>query len=51
MIDLVQHVKELDRSVFVNVARFAGVLLLLPAMYYLACVSETELPDLSIDET
>lgn len=40
MIDLVQHVKEVDRSVFVNAARFAGVLLLLPAMYYLAYISE-----------
>ncbi len=42
MIDLVQHVKEVDRSVFVNAARFAGVLLLLPAMYYLAYVSEPQ---------
>ena len=50
MIDLVHHVRDFDRRVFASVIRFAGVLLLLPAMYYLAYISERDQPDWSSSE-
>jgi hypothetical protein len=34
MIDLAHHGSKVDRGVLENVIRFAGVLLLLPAMYF-----------------
>jgi hypothetical protein len=43
--DVAHHADDFERSVCMDVIRFGGVLLLLPAMYYLACISDGHEPD------
>jgi uncharacterized membrane protein (DUF373 family) len=40
MIDLVHRVSKFDRDFFIDMIGFGAVLLLLPAMYFLARISE-----------
>jgi hypothetical protein len=45
VVDVVRYADDSHRSVCMNVIRFACVLLLLPAIYYVACISDGQEPN------